>query len=45
MFADKFDYPVRPTRRLDATKHYQAASGEDVTTAVEVLELLAPDDR
>ena len=36
---------VKVGRRLDATKHYQAASGEDLTTAVEVLELLAPDDR
>jgi prolyl-tRNA editing enzyme YbaK/EbsC (Cys-tRNA(Pro) deacylase) len=36
---------VKVGRRLDATKHYQAASGEDLTTSVEVLELLAPDDR
>jgi hypothetical protein len=33
---------VKAGRRLDATKHYQAASGEDLTTAVEVLELVAP---
>jgi hypothetical protein len=36
---------VKVGQRLDATKHYQAASGEDLTTAVEVLELLSPDDR
>ena len=33
---------LRAGRRLDASKHYQAASGEDTTTAVEVLERLAP---
>jgi hypothetical protein len=33
---------VKAGRRLDATKHYQGASGEDLTTAVEVLELVAP---
>jgi hypothetical protein len=33
---------VRAGRRVDATKHYQAASGEDFTTAVEVVDLLAP---
>jgi hypothetical protein len=34
---------VRVGRRLDAAKQYQAASGEDLTTAVEVVELLAPE--
>jgi hypothetical protein len=33
---------LRAGRRLDASKHYQAATGEDTTTAVEVLERLAP---
>ena len=33
---------LRAGRRLDASKRYQAASGEDTTTAVEVLERLAP---
>jgi hypothetical protein len=33
---------LRAGRRLDASKHYQAASGEDTTTAVEVLERLSP---
>ena len=33
---------VKAGRRLDAAKHYQAASGEDLTTSVDVLDLLAP---
>ena len=33
---------LRAGRRLDATKHYQAATGEDLTTSVEVVERLAP---
>lgn len=33
---------VKAGRRIDAAKHYQAASGEDLTTAVEVVDLLAP---
>lgn len=33
---------LRTGRRLDATKHYQAATGEDMTTSVEVVERLAP---
>ena len=33
---------VKAGRRIDAARHYQAASGEDLTTAVEVVDLLAP---
>jgi len=33
---------LRTGRRLDATKHYQASTGEDMTTSVEVVERLAP---
>jgi hypothetical protein len=33
---------VKAGRRIDAAKHYQTASGEDLTTAVAVVDLLAP---
>jgi hypothetical protein len=33
---------VKAGRRLDATKHYQSVSSEDLTTSVEVVERLAP---
>ena len=33
---------VKAGRRIDAAKHYQSASGEDLTTATDVVELLAP---
>jgi hypothetical protein len=33
---------VKAGRRLDAVKHYQSASGEDLTTSVAVVDLLAP---
>ena len=33
---------LRTGGRLDATKHYQAATGEDMTTSVEVVGRLAP---
>jgi len=33
---------VKAGRRIDAAKHYQGASGEDLTTAVAVVDLLAP---
>ena len=33
---------VKAGRRVDAAKHYQAASNEDLTTAVEVVERLTP---
>ena len=33
---------LRAGRRLDAAKHYQATTGEDMTTSVEVVEQLAP---
>lgn len=36
---------VKEGRRIDAIKHYQSASGEDLTTAVEVVEQVAPKAR
>jgi hypothetical protein len=33
---------VKAGGRIDAAKHYQAAAGEDLTTAVAVVDLLAP---
>ena len=36
---------LKQGRRIDAIKHYQSASGEDLTTAVEVVELLSSQGR